>query len=208
MVTEVDLQAGLSRLFHLGMELAERIQQDAMEAEEPADRAKLATAFHRISRSVRQTAALKLRLEREAKRAVREDQAAVRADRERQVDLRKTKVKAQVEQLIWTEHEGEEADRCESILDDLLDADALQDDFLDQDLDTQVARLAIDLNLPSPLAGEGGGRSPTDEGSMNLSARIAPIPCHPPDAPAHCARPHPPPNEGSGASSGTGGWTD
>ncbi|RAK53653.1 hypothetical protein DJ017_03475 [Phenylobacterium soli] len=166
MATDVDLQAGLSRLFRLGMELAERIQQDAMEAEQPETRAKLAAAFHRISRSVRQTAALKLRLEREAKRAVREDQAAVRADRERQVDLRKTRIKARVEQLIWTEYEGEDADRRESILEDLLDADALEDDFLDLSPEAEIARLCMDLGLPSPPAGEGGGRSPTDEGSM------------------------------------------
>ncbi|MFC3068573.1 flotillin family protein [Phenylobacterium soli] len=132
------------------MELAERIQQDAMEAEQPETRAKLATAFHRISRSVRQTAALKLRLEREAKRAVREDQAAVRADRERQVDLRKTRIKARVEQLIWTEYEGEDADRRESILEDLLDADALEDDFLDLSPEAEIARLCMDLGLPNP----------------------------------------------------------
>ncbi|MFC3068785.1 flotillin family protein [Phenylobacterium soli] len=162
----VDLQDGLSLLFQRGLELALRIQQDAMEAEQPETRAKLATAFHRISRSVRQTAALKLRLEREAKRAVREDQAAVRADRERQVDLRKTRIKARVEKLIWTEYEGEDADRRESILEDLLDADALEDDFLDLSPEAEIARLCMDLGLPSPPAGEGGGRSPTDEGSM------------------------------------------
>src|SRR4029079_14867681 len=72
-----DQEEGLALLFQRGLELALQVQDDAMATETPEERAKLAAAFHRISRGVRQTAPLRARLAGEAKRAERESAAEV-----------------------------------------------------------------------------------------------------------------------------------
>src|SRR5207302_3593915 len=64
--------AGLQQLFQAGLELALQVQAQAMAAQ-PAEQARLGLAFHRLSRGVRQTAALRMKLAREAERAGRDD---------------------------------------------------------------------------------------------------------------------------------------
>ncbi|MDB5417947.1 MAG: hypothetical protein JWP50_1366, partial [Phenylobacterium sp.] len=66
MVSAADIareqDAGLKRLYERGLELAEKMQEDAMAAATADERARLGAAFHRISRGVRQTAALRVKL--------------------------------------------------------------------------------------------------------------------------------------------------
>ncbi|HEV2532597.1 hypothetical protein, partial [Phenylobacterium sp.] len=103
-----ELDEGLKRLFQAGLELSLQLQADAMAAE-PAERSRLALTFHRLSRGVRQTAALRMRLAREAERAGREQTAEVIQLDQRRLEKRKAHVKAAVECLIWTEAESPEA---------------------------------------------------------------------------------------------------
>ncbi|MDB5495534.1 MAG: hypothetical protein JWP86_2871, partial [Phenylobacterium sp.] len=63
--------AGLKRLYERGLELAERMQEDAMAAATADERARLGAAFHRICRGVRQTAALRVKLAGDATRCDR-----------------------------------------------------------------------------------------------------------------------------------------
>ena len=166
-----EMDAGLASLFQGGLELALQIQADAMTAESPEARARLALAFHRLSRSVRQTAALRLKLAREAEGCRREDAAeVVRLDKVR-LARRKAQVKAAVESLIWTETEGEEDDDgLKAELEDLLDIEVQDEEtFLNEPLEVQVARICEALGLPSPSRPAQGGdedsapRPPNDD---------------------------------------------
>jgi hypothetical protein len=58
-----------------------------------------------------------------------------------------------VQRLVWTEHEGDEAEVLIDHLDDLLAEDALDDAFADEDFDAQVERLRDDLGLAMAAAG-------------------------------------------------------
>ena len=156
---------GLQRLFQRGLELALKIQDDAMAAETADERARLGVAFHRVSRGVRQTAALRAKLDRDAKRQDLEDRTEVRREAARRVAQRRQRVEATIERLIWTEYEDAEAGVLVDDLDMLLDEAELTDGFCADPIEARIARICEELGLPSPLAGEGVGRSPTDEGS-------------------------------------------
>jgi hypothetical protein len=157
---------GLKLLFEAGLELALQVQADAMAAE-PGERAGMALAFHRLSRGVRQTAALRMRLARDAERAGRETLLYAEKLETARADQRKGQLKAGVEALIWNEAERlDDPDELKDTLAELLDSE-IQDPetFLSESLDAHIARIAGCLGLDPPLAGEGVGRSPTDEGS-------------------------------------------
>jgi hypothetical protein len=161
-----DQDEGLRQLFQAGLELALQVQANAMAAE-PADQARLSLTFHRLSRGVRQTAALRMKLAREAERSGREIAADVIQLDQRRLEKRKAHVKAAVECLIWTE--AEDDDSLEALKEDLADLLDIETQdaptFEAEPLDAQIERLARVIGVPSPLAGEGVGQSPTDEGS-------------------------------------------
>ena len=164
-------QRGLSLLFERGLELALRVQEDAMAAESAEARARLAVAFHRISRSVRQTAALQMRMVRESEAAARLARGEARDDATRRRETRKARIRAEIVRSLWTEHEGEPPDDVTGELDERLEVEADRDGFLDEPPDILIARLCEELDLPPPLAGEGGPRSGSDEGSRSGAAR-------------------------------------
>jgi hypothetical protein len=164
--------AGLALLFERGLELALRVQEDAMAAEMAEERAKLAHAFHRISRGVRQTAALRAKLAHafhRISRGVRQTAAlraklahdAVRAERdetaevvrlnERRVAKRRAQVRATVERLIWTEAETpERAEHLVSDLETFLDEDEVHGRLDDGEVEAHIVRLAAELGLKPP----------------------------------------------------------
>jgi hypothetical protein len=142
----------LGELSELVLELARDLQARALAAETPADAAELSLAFHRVARSLRQTLALEAKLERDRHRARREDHAeAAREDIARRQRL-KTQVRLSVERAIWTEAEGDEAERLADDLDDLLDAYALADDFTVTPVEAHIARIRHDLGLAADEA--------------------------------------------------------
>ena len=154
-------EEGLALLFQRGLELALRIQEDAMAAETADERARLGAAFHRIARGVRQTAALRTRLANDARRSDRDDQTEVIRLDERRVARRKAQVKASVERLIWSEAESEDA--ADTLLDDLetlLGEDELYGRLAEGEVETHIARLREELGL-SQIAhpGEGADKS-------------------------------------------------
>ncbi|MDB5419796.1 MAG: hypothetical protein JWP50_3215, partial [Phenylobacterium sp.] len=115
----------LAELAELGLGSARDLQQRQLAAETPKDAAVLASALHRISRSVRQCLALEARLERDARRQEIEDRDDVRAETERRVGKRRDRIKAAVERLVWTEYEDSEANVLVDDLDMLLDQEEL-----------------------------------------------------------------------------------
>ncbi|MDB5417318.1 MAG: hypothetical protein JWP50_737, partial [Phenylobacterium sp.] len=125
---------GLQLLFQRGLELALKIQDDAMEAETADERARLGSAFHRISRGVRQTAALRAKLAGHVTRGEREQAAEVLSLETARVARRKAQVKATVERLIWTETETQEReDHLCDLLETFLDEDDLHGRLADGD---------------------------------------------------------------------------
>jgi hypothetical protein len=190
MVSPTDIareqEEGLALLFQRGLELALKVQEDAMAAEAADERARLAVAFHRIARGVRQTAALRTRLADDARRAERETQTEVVRLDERRIARRKAQVKATVERLIWTEAESEDA--AEALLDDLetvLGEDDLYGRLAEGEVEMHIARLseALGLSRTPPSGGAdtsaASARLPalaeTDEGSEPAAV----IPDHP-----------------------------
>lgn len=149
-----EMDEGLAALFRAGLELSLQVQADAMAAETPRERAELALAFHRLSRSVRQTAALRIKAVADRERAVREALAhdaarAAAADQERR---RRRKVQVTQAVLAWAEREKPDFDLedLETRLDAVLETEALYDDFLTDDLDGQVALLAAAFGIAVP----------------------------------------------------------
>ncbi|HEV2532833.1 hypothetical protein [Phenylobacterium sp.] len=148
----------LAELAELGLVLTRKVHARAMAAETAEEERAAVLCFHRITRSLRQTLALEAQLERLRSRLLREELAAAEARIEKAVGRRKAQVKSVVERLVWREHEGDEADALVEHLDELLNEDALAEDFLATALDDQIERLRGDLGLKPD--GEAGPDEP------------------------------------------------
>jgi len=144
----------LGELSELGLTLARDLHARALAAETVEDAQAAALAFHRISRSVRQSLALEAKLEREMAAEARTAVERARIERIAQVSDRQREVVRAMNRLIWTEAEGDE-DEAEMLGDDLgarLDEAALAPGFLEIPLETLVARLSADMGLTAEPA--------------------------------------------------------
>jgi hypothetical protein len=145
----------LDELAKLGLVLARDLQQRALAAEDNDEAARLAMAFHHVSRSVRQSLALTEKLQRDRRRAVRDDIDHTERHTASRRDARKTHVRTIVSRLIWTEAERPDtALRLCVDLDRHLDAEALDDAFLQGPVRRHVHRLCERLGLKPPAADE------------------------------------------------------
>jgi hypothetical protein len=175
----------LRRLGELGLSLAEAAHARALAAETSDELAGLTLAFHRISRSVRQTLALELKVERARRDAERED---ARGEAERAVArhrLHKDRVRAGVQRLIWAETEDEdEADELIEDLEGRLGDQAIRDGFEDTPVETLIARIQADLGLDAGEPGDGtpdegdddAGDDETDDGADDEDDPLEPGP--------------------------------
>lgn len=140
----------LAELAALGLALARDLQARALAAKDDAGACDLALAFHRVSRSLRQTLALQSRLERDRAVALREaanDQARTTLER---VQRRRRQVRAALTPLIWTEAEGEEAEALLGDLEALLMEASEDEDFIALPVEACIARIREGLDLPAP----------------------------------------------------------
>jgi hypothetical protein len=141
-------------------------------AAEPAEQARLSLTFHRLSRGVRQTAALRMRLAREAERSGREIVDEIISLDKRRLEKRKAQVKAAVECLIWTEAESPEAlETFNGDLEELLEIEPQDaETFLGEPLDDQIARLCQRVGVSPPpsavIPRSGGTPDPGDPGGL------------------------------------------
>ena len=101
----------LGRLAELGMALAEDLHARARAADTPQEAETLASGFHKLSRSVRQSLALEARLRRDAERVRREEEAKTEAAAEKPAIRRRAEAKARLDRLIWTEAEYDDTAR-------------------------------------------------------------------------------------------------
>jgi alkanesulfonate monooxygenase SsuD/methylene tetrahydromethanopterin reductase-like flavin-dependent oxidoreductase (luciferase family) len=163
----------LAELSELGLGLARELQERALAAETPQEAADLADAFHRISRSVRQTLALEAKLERERRRRAQEDAIEELRTRPQRAERRAADVRRAVERLIWSEAESDErAEELLADLDDYLSWEIVSDTFLAEPLEAYVGRVCEELGIrrsrhsplapshPAAVAEEGVGRPP------------------------------------------------
>lgn len=136
----------LAELAGMGLEIARDLRERALAAETGEEATRLARAFQAISRGVRQTLALELKVARFRRELDREGRTAAQAEaaaREPLVDRRREAIGSRVEQLIYTEHEGyefeeAEAERLQWALSDWMEAASAQPDFTAADLDAQI----------------------------------------------------------------------
>ena len=137
----------LAELSELGLTLARGLHAKALAAETAEEAQALGLAFHRISRSVRQTIALEAKLDRERRRQDHDDRRDAEQRDEAKARQRKAQVRSAVERAIWAEAEGDEAELLICELDDRLGDDALAEGFLDAPIETLIARIQGELGL-------------------------------------------------------------
>lgn len=142
----------LDELAELGLALARKVQGRAMAAADGDDDevlADLTSAFHRISRSVRQTLALKDRLARMRKLDARRDGDDALGGHVARHMLRKGQVRAAVARVLRKDYEHEyEYEAMLPALDEAVhDASLLDPDFLDGPFDKVVARIRAELKV-------------------------------------------------------------
>ena len=172
-----ELDEGLKQLFDAGLALSLEVQKNAMAAE-PAEQARLGLTFHRLSRGVRQTAALRMKIAREAERSGRETAAEVISLAKARVQKRRAEVQTTIDRLIWAEAESDDADLVLRFqLDELLDIEVQDPDaFEAEDLEDQIQRLCkiIGFNSPTLAATKGPPQStPAGGGSRSEGGRAA-----------------------------------
>ncbi len=158
-VTDMEERRGgmLAEVADMCLGLARKLHEQAMAAETPEETRAAAGAFHRISRSLRQTLALEARLERERARQAREDERCAAEARRERLRARKSHVGQVGSRLIWTEAERDEVGALLVDLSRWLDEESFfEDAFLEGPVEDLIARLRGDLGLaeaPDPPSG-------------------------------------------------------
>ena len=153
----------LAEVADLCLTAAREAHARLLETAEPDAFAGVASALHKLTRSVRQSVALEAKLVQDATREARAAETAARAaaeaEREASTERRKDLLNLAVEWAVWRETDGLDAERRLAVLGDAVDQLALCDDFLSRDARQQVADLCRELGvwdgegpLPSHLA--------------------------------------------------------
>ena len=165
----------LAALAERGLALACKLHDAAMAAEDPKQAADLAIAFHRVSRSVRQSLALEARLERMRRMGrYEESRAALEDARERGV-RRAAELRQRVGRMIWTEAEKSEAPRLERRLGDLLRQAHCFEGFADAPVEAHIARLRAELGLDGKDGNDAGADRGADCDVRAIAAVLAGI---------------------------------
>ena len=134
----------LQALAEGALSLAMNLQARAMATDDDELAAELAGAFHKVSRSVRQSLALEAQFERNAVQAQREDAAIQRKENLARTFARSKKLRSALQELTWRETEKldeEDAEAFDDLLYEIVERETLADDFLAEDFNDQVVRL-------------------------------------------------------------------
>jgi len=137
----------LARYAELSLSLAEDVHAAAVAAPEPDEKARLAGAFHRLGRAMRQSIALEAKVVRDHARDLKAAEADAGEARAQAARRRRDQVRADVERRIYTEIDPDEADAWLADLDERLETEALYDDFIDESVEEHIERLAAELGL-------------------------------------------------------------
>jgi hypothetical protein len=138
----------LARLSELGLSLAETVHERALSAETPAQTAELGLAFHRISRSVRQTLALEAKLERDRQQELAQDRAKAQGGAWEVARRREVQVRLAMERAILDERDDDEVEDLLDVLRERLELESIAGGFAaDTPVEAHIARLRADLRL-------------------------------------------------------------
>ena len=154
---------GLAELAEFLLASARDLAARQAAAEEPADAGVLADALHKVGRSYRQTLALEAKLRRDHVRAQRETRDDAQKQRTLQTQQRRARVRSALNQLIWDEYEGDEAEALEDVVGERLDDEELADSFTTEALDAQVERIRKSIGLGKQAPAE-TPKPPADDG--------------------------------------------
>jgi hypothetical protein len=169
----------LGEFAEMALVLGRDLQQAALAAETYEEKVRLADAFHRAGRGMRQSLALHAKFERDGDSTETQTPFQSASDQRMRREARSATLRRDVERLIWTERERleEDPDVLGVRLMGLLARESRTEDFLSADPGAQIARLCEMLGVPapahsppSPLAEEGVARSPADEAPKRLGA--------------------------------------
>jgi hypothetical protein len=166
----------LAEILELALDLARSSQARALAAEDAAEAAHHGLTFQRAARSVRQTLALEAKFERDRKTAERADHDVAERAKASRAERRKAQVKLAVERCVWSEADGDEAEKLLDGLDDILESDTLAGTFAGDDaIEVHVARVCAELGVDTPetLAAR---RVEAPSASSPISADTAPEP--------------------------------
>ena len=158
----------LAELAELCLASARDLAAKQLATEDPGETAVLAGALHKVGRSSRQCLALEAKLVRDAQRALREDRDDAAKQRTVQTQVRRAKVKSALNQLVWNEYEGDEAEAWEMAVGESLDDEELVDSFTTEPLDAQVERIRKSIGLGKPEPAE--ETAAPDPNHLNSSA--------------------------------------
>jgi hypothetical protein len=140
----------LGQLAELDLAFAKALYARAMAAEESAEMAELGRTYKAVARSLRQTLALRDRMQRQRRQEARE--AAPKPVRDAgRIARRKGELREAVRKVIFHETEGETQDYLWEELDEKLD-EVVPDDWGSEPLDAQVAWLCGEFDLPPEAA--------------------------------------------------------
>lgn len=172
-------RAALTELAELGLSLARKLHAQAETVEDVEQAAELSLAFHRVSRSVRQTVALEAKLDLDAKTfAVRNTpfgaanpiaaNAPKRSEQRDARDLREhaAKMRAAVEKLVYESLDREDADFLMEDVDYQLAI--LDPEIMGVPVESYLARLKREWAIPEPAneaKAKAGGAEPPAQSS-------------------------------------------
>jgi hypothetical protein len=139
----------LARFAELAESIAEHLHDEILAAETAQDKRDLTLAFHRITRSARQTMALEAKLERDETLEIVARLAEVERIAQEPVRRRKAQIAAAIERLIWHEREDDGVELSLK-LSDLMDEDDLHDRFAEGSAEDHIRRLCLALGLAGP----------------------------------------------------------
>jgi len=142
----------LDELSGLGMAMSRDFHGRCLAVGDAREAADLALGFQRTSRSVRQTIALKAKLLRDRVLFGREDKTHQTRETEHRMLIRKAQVRLAVERTVWNETDGPEAERLLGELDDILEAETFNDDFVQGEVATFIARICQELGVTPPVS--------------------------------------------------------
>jgi len=167
----------LDELARLGLSLARDMAQRAEAAKDDDQAARLAMAFHHVSRSVRQSLALQAKLAHDAQRHLREARDdAQRQDKTRR-ELHAARVRSGVRRVIGAEAAEREHIALLSRLELALLSDSTDADFLEGTVERHVARLCRMLGVPAPDAAAQDTAAPAaDPPPWPLPGHVGPRP--------------------------------
>ena len=179
-------EAMLGELAELGLMVARELAVRTRESEDVAQTVALADAFQKVSRVVRLTLALDVKLEQDAAREARKAEAEAQAQAARRAEAsapraapdaseaRKSRVQNLLNRLLWNECEGDSEDYA-VLFDDLsarLDEAALSGDFATLPIETLARRVAADMGLSGDVTlslCEGSAYLPCEAGEEDRS---------------------------------------